>query len=226
MTKKIISIVLLVACSLVACKKSDPDKIIYPYVEPGFIKLSPAALEFVQLPLNRYFIYKDSATGSTDSVRVTKSVIEKMTQPIVYSTPGCLCYGSPAHYYETYTLTLTKITGMTNQTWFQGNSSSDIDPYYFLDSSVEINPSFSLTNQQTNLSAFSYPFSSSNVIPLLIIEGTNYANVHEFITTNGLQPSETNYQEVRHYWVKGIGIIKKTVKTFNTVQTFLLVRHG
>ena len=223
---------------LAACKKEKTAQLpTNPVLLLSYIKLNPAALEFVQLPLNRYFIYKDSATGSVDSVIVTKSIIENIFHAGTSPNPGSTWnYGTPDYYYEKYTLELKKIAGSPAQDWFNGFARCG-DSYTNLDFVMMGNPpvftetNFSLSNQQFQLSAFLYPFTTYGVntyifISMLTIEGTTYTGVHRFIASNGLQPSEPNYQENIFYWVKGIGIIKKEIRTFNSVKTSLLVRYG
>jgi len=41
-------------------------------------------LEYINLPLNRFFIYKDSATGITSNVKVTESKVETQYMSPVY----------------------------------------------------------------------------------------------------------------------------------------------
>src|ERR1019366_3145212 len=84
-------------------------------VEP-YIQFSAAALAWVQLPPHKYFIYKDSATGTLDSVVVTKSDIEKSYSPSQNFGWG----NSASYYYQYFTLGLTKFSGTTSQYWFYG----------------------------------------------------------------------------------------------------------
>jgi hypothetical protein len=137
--------------------------------------------------------------------------------------------GTPGYIYEKYAVTLTRISGATNQTWFKGSASCHYDPGHTMSSSVDPNLNFS--NEQTGLPAFWYPYSSSATMKFdyfstLTIEGTVYTNVQAFISTNGLQPSDANFLQTTYYWVKGIGIIKKETRTANSVKTYLLLRYG
>jgi len=112
----------LIALSLLSlsCKKIDiggsftsgsinPNTVTIHFYQP--------VLDYIQLPANRYFIYKDSATGSSDSVRVTQSAIETSFTAATSGFPG-----SPATNIDVFKLTLTKFQAQTptNQTWFQG----------------------------------------------------------------------------------------------------------
>jgi hypothetical protein len=181
------------------------------------------ALEFIEIHWNRYFIYKDSATGLTDSVIVTQKNTSSIFHDSVPGNPPI-----PAYTHQTYKLTLQKFSGSSNQVWFDGLASCDSqyrNAFHFVDSD------FDLYDKQNNLPAFWYPFTSSGVkqyslIPTITIEGTTYVQIHKFSATNGLQPTDTNYLETIFYWEKGTGIIKKEIRTFNSVKTFLLVRYG
>jgi len=214
------------------CKKDKPDAENYP---PPNVKFNPVALEFVQLPASRYYIYKDSASGITDSVRVIQSMVENyFHQGRAASTCGFLCYdpGEISYYFEKYTLTI----GLENKVWFKGIANCQIffTPLIFSllgHPAVIIDSNFILYDQQNNLSALWFPLAFSGVnqyslIPALTIEGVTYTEVHKFFTTNGLQPSDMDYQGTIIYWVKGIGIIKREIRTHNSVKTFLLVRYG
>lgn len=210
----------------VACKKETPAQIDYPTTN---VKLSPAALNFVQLPVGRYFIYKDSASGSTDSVSVTQSSNENLFHKgRVGSGCGWFCYdpGEPDYYYEKYSLTISS----TSQEWFKGVASCDAN-YSSLAFAILGNPSMLVESNFNLYDAFWYPFTTYGSrqytsIPILTIEGNTYAEVHHFFSTNGLQPTDINYLGTTHYWVKGIGIIKKEIRTYNSIKTSLLIRHG
>lgn len=214
---------------LAACKKDKPDEITYPTTN---VKLNPVALEFVQLPVGRYFIYKDPATGSIDSVRVTQSIIETKFQPTTPPSGYLPCLSG--YNFETFTLTLTKINGTASQDWFKGIASCNASVPCGLHPAVIIDSNLILYDQLfTNTSGqpFVYPYSFYQgqghiLIPAITIEGTVYTDVHEFVAINVLQPTHPSYQAVTHYWVKGIGIIKKETITYNLVKTSLLERYG
>ena len=92
------------------------------------------ALSFIQLPLNHYFIYKDAATGSMDSVVVTESVLGSKFEPATTTTPG---YG-----YDTYTLTLTTLSGGSHQTWYTGNAVANSNSDFSLATGPSTPPGF------------------------------------------------------------------------------------
>jgi len=63
-------------------------------------------------------------------------------------------------------------------------------------------------------------------MPSVNIEGKTYTDVHSFFSSNGLPASNPGYLATTFWWVKGIGIIKREIKTNNSVKTSLLLRHG
>lgn len=169
------------------------------------------AIAYINLKPNSNYIYKDQATGLTDTVIVTKSI-----------------KGGSSYFAETYELTCSIISfNLPTTTWLQASASCDENKG---PTPVIYDADFELRNWETQLPAFWYPFTSSlnkqyTYIPLIIIEGTTYNGVNKFQASNGFQPSESNYQENIFYWVKGIGIIKKEIKTYNSVKTSLLVKY-
>ena len=180
-------------------------------------------LEFIWVPGNRYFIYKDSATGITDSVIVTQNYTGSVFHDSVPGNPPV-----PPFTHEIYNFTLQKISGSSYQTWFEASASCDSQ---YRHSAHFIDSDFELSDKQTNLPVFWYPFISSGVnqytlVPTITIEGTTYIQIHKFFATNGLQPTDINYKATICYWEKGTGIIKKEIRTYNSVKTFLLVRIG
>lgn len=215
---------------LTACKKIDlsggldlsgstnPNTVIVHFYQ--------AALDYIQLPVNRYFIYKDSASGTMDSVKVTQSAIETNFYPATSGFPG-----TPAVYSDAYKLTLTTYQALppTNQTWFKGIANS-ISFWGFVSATI-IDSNINFVNEQPTLVVFRHPFASAGsnqyaYLPTLVIEGIAYAAVHCFSSSNGLSSSDINYQASIFYWVKGIGIIKRESRSFNSVKTSLLIRYG
>lgn len=221
----------LVALSLLSfsCKKIDLSGFnLSGTVNPNTVTIHfyQAALDYIQLPVNRYFIYKDSATGSTDSVRVTQSAIETSFQPATSGFPG-----SPATYSDVFKLTLTKFQAQTptNQTWFQGIARCT--SFGGIISATTIDSNITFYNEQSNLLLFWHPFSSFGLgeykyTPTMTIEGITYTAVQSFYYYNMLPSTDINYQASVIYWVKGIGIIKREIRTYNSVKTSLLIRHG
>lgn len=217
---------------IASCKKEDNADPLVTSIS-SFIQFPADALAYIQLPVNKYFIYKDSASGALDSVVITQSNIEKKLMPAHVGT-GTLDPNIPAFNYESFTLLLSKFTGTSPQDWFYGIAVS----YKTL--SVPVNPvNFGELNflerdrikNADNGYVFIYPFTRSvpakvSEITSLIIEGKTYNDVASFVYSNSLDPSWSNYRKSTYYWVKGIGIIKREIQTFNSIKTETLVRNG
>lgn len=182
------------------------------------------AMNIIRIPAGRYYIYKDAGTGQTDSVIVSQSTD---TSAVQQAGPGF-----PVTYiYSMYKLKLTSVSGAAPQIWFSGTAKSD-----YPQSSGNIpNPVkdsvFSFTNDADNIPVFWYPLQSSGLmqysfLPVLIIEGHSYTEVHQFSVSSGLPAFDSNYKETAFCWVKGTGIIKKTVTTGASVKALLLLRYG
>ena len=183
-----------------------------------------SAVKYFEIPSNRYFHYKDVASGRIDTVAVTQSV------SLITFVPAT--QGYPIGYnYSTYYLKFRNFSDPANQDWFKGTATTDFPsgngstPTWIYDSN------FSLSNEETGLPAFWYPFASSGLnqytyIPTITIEGKTYTEVHSFFSSNGLLSTNINYKASEFYWVKGIGIIKKEIRTYNSVKTSLLLRYG
>ena len=182
------------------------------------------ALTYIQIPLNRYFIYKDLTTGNTDSVVVTESTDSSGFQQ---ASPGYPI----GYFYTKHKLTINKISGSFSETWYSGSATSDFPanngstPTWIYDSN------FMLSNDMNNIPAFWYPFTTSGrndytYNNTMTIEGRIYSGVHSFSTNNGFQPGDVNYVASLFCWVKGIGIIKREIRTSNSVKTSVLLRFG
>lgn len=181
------------------------------------LKLSLDGLEYVKLIAGKYFIYKDSASATLDSVVVTKSVLEnKYTPP----TPGSFL-GIPttfaAYNTEVYSLILSKVESGGNQSvWLNASSKTAL-----------CCPSLSQNNlpvimyDLNNVQVFLYP--NSQLIPTLIIEGKSYNNVIR--TTNQINLPAISYKGDT-YWAKGVGIIKRTYTIDGNSKTYTLIRNN
>ena len=221
MKKKILFAISIATLLIASCKKDNAGSQIAQYE----LKFSTEALAYVQLPLYKYFIYKDSATASLDSVIVTQSNLERIFVP----TPYCTLLCPPAYFYQRFTLTLTKYNGATPQDWFYGIANNS----HFWVTNSDAATALYLVEKDQGGHVFDYPiFVSSNsyggvtIIPSIIIESKTYLNAVVFTSSTSLDTSQSYYRKISHYWVKGIGIIKREIRTSNTVKTDLLVRNG
>lgn len=226
------NIILLSVVTLlcISCKKNVN--------EPGPIQInfSKEALTYVYMPPNKYYIYKDSATGETDSVMVTQSEVDRILAPAqtynILGFPG----HQPAFYYQSFSLLLSKINGSSSSDWFYGIAKANLG--YFSSSNTD---SAGLMLLERNRSANAdklYVFNSfslasgfgNTVFPSLTIEGKVYSDVIRVTNNNGYTPSISGYSQFYlatiYYWAKGIGIIKRSLITASSTKTWTLVRNG
>ncbi len=217
-----------ICCFFGSCKK---DKTSEP--ETYNIQFSAEALAYVQLPLNKYFIYKDSASGALDSVVVTQSNLKKQfAAPYVAST---FRNAVPGFYYQEFSLLITKYNGTSEEDWFYGfATSSGVGPTIYNSDSANLNllEKDRVNNKNLNY-AFLYPFTPYSslqeniaVIPSITIEGKIYTNVELYSYSNTTDNTRADYLKSTYYWAKGAGIIKREIKTSSSVKTKTLVRYG
>jgi hypothetical protein len=221
--------ILFLTCvmELIACSKSTPYKTTPPPPDIHII-FAKADLDYVQLPVNRYFIYKDSATGNTDSVIVTQS---DMSDPYEPPHPSL---SLPGVYYQEFNLALTKVNSGT--TWFQGSANSRNGAYgpYSADSMarVRFNPANDniVTDATIYVSYYGFCYTNDSTFtyyPSFEV-GTHIYNdvIINTVTNiyNGI--GSQGYFKSTYCWAKGIGIVKRTVQTDSAITTSLLERYG
>jgi len=219
--------------SLLGCSKDTslphPQ---YPRYGPMLVKLNPDGLAYVRLPLQKTFVYRDSAYGILDTVWVSKSQTElKLHTGIMGSSDPSCCGsftgGTSDYYYEFYTLELARRNG---QLWFRGIAESGGTEYSLYVDSVIYRTDFSFKPYSGSLplSCFWIPFQSSGqsmiyqTIPSMSVDGNTYTNVHRFTSTTGLNPSDPNFHAIDYWWVKDLGIIKKEIRQNTSVRTYFL----
>ena len=226
------SFLILFLISAAACKKNNDAR---PLLVLTFSK---EALKYVQLPLNRYFIYKDSATGISDSVVATKSDLYMDPHPARSTGVSGSGYGSGSTFADldseqVYKLILTN--PVTQVKWYdvEAHAGSGFSFYIIDTTSLTFCGRDNLIpvsiDRNNNCSyGFSYSSGISTVLASLVIDINTYNNVFEMVSTNGLEQDakEPWYFKSIYYWAKNIGIIKRTVKTSNAITTCTLVRYG
>jgi hypothetical protein len=169
---------------------------------PKNYTLSKDGLAFIQLPLGKYFIYKDSATLQSDSVVVTESLSQTIsgTSPYPYSA-------------DDYTLILSKIDSMGNiTTWLSGEANAGV-------SDVNVYMERLAPNNSGYL--FRYPpcnCGTESSISSMVVEGKTYTDV--------VLTLDTQYDPYSYYWAKGVGLIKCTEMIDSVTKTYTLLRSN
>jgi hypothetical protein len=176
------------------CKKEEkPD---YPYLE-----MPDEVWDYIRLSLGSWYIYKDSASGVTDSVEVTYIELQKRKPRY---------FGPQPHYYDEYTFALDKVDLSGNKTlWLYANSSTNMSL---------ADPNLSYWLYQDSLVLMQYPSNlpgspSIYKIPSATIEGNVYADIMVVASNAGVV-----------WWAKGIGIVKLSRFVNGNIQTSLLLR--
>jgi hypothetical protein len=215
-----ILIIVMSSCTKSISKKPDPN------ISEFDIFFSKAAMEYVQLPVNRHFIYKDSATGNIDSVVVTQSDLSN------FIIPGDRAFSVLPVYSQIYHLMLTK-TNDSATTWFDGLAKSldGADYRYATDTMASLR--FAASDNIITDTVPDYGFSSNVVfdnydyISSMTVESKTY---HDVIVDNysiyGIGPGRPGYINSLYYWARNVGIIKRTVKTNSFTITSLLESYG
>jgi hypothetical protein len=134
-----------------SCKKSSEP------AQPPYYPLPQEFLDYAKFTVGNYFIYRDSATNSLDSVIVTKS---ELTQKVLISGGGYSSYFSDR--LDQY-LIMVDTLGY-RQNWLMTTSKAT---YYGL---------FVMESDSSEILLGSY---ATNTIPTLTIEGKVYNNVLE-----------------------------------------------
>ena len=210
-----------------SCKKENEQ----PAGVTAVLHFSPEGMEYIQLNVGRYFIYKDSVAGQEDSVVAMTRLLQTNNFSPSYTDNSGLWAGSyPSFYYDIFTLILTEPANSDN-VWFFGKT-WDYDKAMVLSSNGSANIIFEdMNNKDLNgnvIPVFSFPV--DNITSFyrgdVTVEGNTYTDV---IKTFGYifygEGSPDNKSETL-YWAKGVGIIKCQKTSGKDVQTFTLLRHG
>jgi hypothetical protein len=189
------------------CKKSSSDHRFDGSIQ---LKLDANGLQYIQLDIGKYFIYKDSASGVLDSVVVTKSLLENKFTPAVTGGPFATY---AAYNSEIFSLTLTKMDVNSETVWLEAQTSAAL-----------CCPSLSNNNEPVQMYesngalVFCYPKEDCDFVDLissLTVEGKVYQNV--IMVTGGTDGTS------KYYWAKGIGLIKRTeTNSDNKTRTLIM----
>lgn len=195
------------------CKKSSSGR------DEVYIKFSPEGLAYVKLTPGKYLVYKDSASGATDSVVVTESSVER-----AYYAGNGLSFPNtyPAYHHDQFTLVLTRYDQTQSELWFVAHASVEPGAYY---SSYDNAPLF-LTSTDS-LRVFAYHQDHVNtILTSITVEGRTYGNVLMATASNGLDPGDPRYKEATYYWAKNTGFIKRDLLVGGVAKTQMLLRSN
>jgi hypothetical protein len=217
---KPINMLILASLIILSSCKKDPVKEESSTPVTDSTKFSRDALAYVQLTPGKYFIYKDSATSSQDSVVVTMSLLNT----VYFQASSDAFFRYNAHTQEKFNLVLTKFTDSVQVEWFNGNADAFCDGL-----GINNNCNSAAVNlMEGGLFAFegfvySYPINLS-----VAIEGKMY---HDVIIHDSWTPTvdinDPHYVHNIYYWAKGVGIIKRTnITTGGAVKTYTLLRNN
>jgi hypothetical protein len=207
-------ILVLILISLTQCSKSDPPPETYT------LKFSPLALVYVQQPLGKYRIYRDSATSMLDSVVVTESKLQMNAIP----ASANIFPPIPAYNSQSYDITLTQKNITPNSTWFKAQAGLVL-PYPPASTDTA---SVELWEHNNSLSYFVAHFFHSFPGQLTkTVEGITYTNVLVTINDAGVDISHPAYRRTTYYWAPNIGLIQRTtITTGGAIKTYYLVRNN
>ncbi len=200
--------------------------------QPNQFSFSRHALEYVQLPLSKYLIYKDSASAQLDSVIVSTSKLENIYVPAYGGTSAQLWLDSYSeYYYEAYHLVLSKYNGnIWSGNWFVGDDGSLNygQSGGLFGQTVPPGNTFSvhlLEKQGNNFLTAFYCDNNQYSNLSMNIEGKTYNNVIENISEFG-NPTDPDYIKTINCWAKPVGIIKRTIISGSSIKTYTLLRNN
>jgi hypothetical protein len=219
--KKIFAFIVLLGLTLLliySCKKEeDPN----PPKEKLALRFSKDALSYVNIPVGRYFIYKDSATLQLDSVVVMASKLQTLEIPAFSGIGSWGIVGYPAYSTEKFDIRLASWKNGFTSDWLTASS----ELYYnILGSPVKDTGSVNLRTQKNMVF---YQTHTGTKTYHVTVEGKDYFDVNVTKDNNGYEPTNPLYYESTYYWVKNIGVIKRIIKDgTNPVQTVYLIRYN
>jgi hypothetical protein len=193
---KLLALFIVFVTALSSCSKDEKE-----------YRLDRAGLKYIQLRLNQYFIYKDSASGRLDSVVVTESFLS--TEQFTYTNPFSSTPITARR--EVFDLTMVRKGPAGDSTWLKGQAKGEL----FVSRLV-------LEDRQNNwLFFFGALYSTGQIykLPSLTVEGTTYSDVIVLINSTTC-----------HYWAPSVGLIKLTTGYYgppNQIRnTYTLLRHS
>lgn len=189
------------------------------------ISFSRNALEYVNIPVGKYFIYKIPGDPTMDSVIVVSNDL------VMVNMPRNDNMGFPEHNIERFRIRFNKYDSS-----FAGPAT--ILSQWILATTIPapLSPYDSTSTADLRLEFFSGPHIGQAIFygthdlagtETLTVEGITYTNVIKTESDNGLPVSDPLYTKEIFYWARGVGIIKRISVGFNGYQSIMnLVRHN
>lgn len=181
--------------------------------EEAMYKLPADGLKYIQLRPGQFFIYKDSASGKTDSVVVTESSLTAES----FTYQGFTSNSITARR-EVFRLVLTRKNGGADSTWLSGTAKGDFGS------------NRAILKESNNESLFVYPAVCLcyNIYSLasMSVEGKTYNNV---MVVEGASRN-LNFYDL--YWAPSVGLIRMRKHDLSTplpnrvTTTWNLLRHN
>lgn len=213
----------IITVSMISCKK-DPvsgnsmDRVYN-------ISFSRNALQYVNIPVGKYFIYQTPGFAIVDSVIVVSTLLDTVKFPRNNNT------GFPEHNIERFSLKMNKYVnpigpgGAPSITeWLKATTLPQASSPY--DSSSTADVKLELTGLYAGQTVF-YGTHNLSGTQTLVVEGVTYNGVIKTESDNGLPVSDANYRKNTVYWAKDIGIIKRITTVFNGHEIVSnLIRRG
>lgn len=213
--------VLVFLCLLTGCAKDGADD------EPDYRQFAPEALEYLTIPVGRYFIYEDSMTRERDSVVLQTCDLKKCFEPErKVMSPGPLGHEEtiPAYHYQEYTLSMAKPVKDTLENWLTATVSNQYSYAFspFSWEKVDLWGKELMGDQTERINrVFMYPYDPAYVtrFDMAVVGTMVYKDMLEVRATDGYS---------YHWWVKEVGIVKRVLydpSSYNW-QVLNLVKWG
>jgi len=199
---------------ILSCKKASlPADLTTPVMS-----FSQKAYDYVLMNQGTYFIYRDSVTGTLDSVVVSNCILLRQYHAATAN--------NGPYFADYFNLTLTQYDSAGSSQWFYGSADASNYPPY-----VTTNDALMVINELDVSYSFVWPFQSPNMgqlISSMTVEGNTYSDVLVFTAANSLAPGPDSKIKV-NYWAKGVGIIKREIGQTaggKLSHSYTLVRHN
>lgn len=218
---RLLFVLFTVAVLISGCQKDEVTD--NPMDDVYNISFSRNALDYINIPVGKYFIYKVSGQIALDSVAVVSSQLDTVNMPRNDNT------NFPEHNIERFRIRINQYQnniggpGTLITEWLRGTTNAT--PFSPYDSSSTADVRLEFSNSTIGKTIF---FATHNVTgSTLTVEGVTYTGVVMAESDNGLPISDAAYKKNTFYWAKGVGIIKRVTVSFNGHEvTMTLLRHN